>query len=60
MLEALGCNYKQSMQYLASYQTGGAFLFDPNLISSKLQQDLPKGFVLRPLKADDYSKGNAE
>ena len=58
MLEAQGCCHKQRMQFLASNQIGGSFLFDPNMISSKLQQSLPKGFVLRPLKLDDYSRGN--
>ena len=33
-------------------------LFDPNLISHKLQQKLPAGFVLRPLHLKDFDKGS--
>jgi hypothetical protein len=58
MLEAQGSCHKQRMQFLASNQTGGSFLFDPNMISIKLQQLLPKGFVLRPLNVDDFDRGN--
>lgn len=44
------------MQVLFS-QVDSSLLFNPSLISQKLQQDLPSGFVLRPLNINDFDKG---
>jgi hypothetical protein len=44
------------MQVLFS-KIDSSLLFDPNLISQKLQQELPTGFVLRPLHTNDFDKG---
>lgn len=45
------------MQVLFS-KIDSSLLFDPNLISQKLQQQLPTGFVLRPLHINDFDKGS--
>lgn len=45
------------MQVLFS-KIDSSLLFDPNLISQKLQQQLPTGFVLRPLNINDFDKGS--
>jgi len=45
------------MQLLLS-KIDSSLLFDPNLISQKLQQKLPTGFVLRPLNLNDFDKGS--
>lgn len=46
------------MQVLYSSQIDSSLLFDPSFISQKLQQQLPNGFVLRPLHIEDFDKGN--
>ena len=33
------------------------YLFSPKLISQEVLAALPDGYVLRPLKRDDYNKG---
>ena len=45
------------MQLLLS-KIDSFLLFDPNLISQQLQQNLPTGFVLRPLHLNDFDKGS--
>ena len=45
------------MQLLLS-KIDSFLLFDPNLISQQLQQNLPTGFVLRPLNLNDFDKGS--
>ena len=46
-----------NMQVLFSSQIDSSLLFDPSLISQKLQQELPSGFILRPLHIEDFDKG---
>ena len=45
------------MQVVFSSQIDNSLLFDPSLISQKLQQQLPSGYILRPLHIDDFEKG---
>lgn len=45
------------MQVLYSSQIDNSLLFDPSLISQKLQQQLPSGYILRPLHIEDFEKG---
>lgn len=45
------------MQVLYSPQIDNSLLFDPSLISQQLQQQLPSGFILRPLDLKDFEKG---
>ncbi|KAL0079708.1 acyl-CoA N-acyltransferase [Phycomyces blakesleeanus] len=41
-------------------ETRPSTLFSPKLISPEVQNSLPNGYLLRPLKRDDYKKGVLE
>jgi glucosamine-phosphate N-acetyltransferase len=36
------------------------YLFSESLVSSELQEDLPAGFLFRPLERDDFNKGHLD